>query len=220
MAITDFFNTAVCAELAAFITALVVFAGRRYGYWSLFIAYLFITIAVEAAGFYTKTVLRAPNYPYYNFLMIVQVLFFSYLFFRFHPPKSVRILLLLMLGFFMIFFIGEGIGKSFAAYNKTSRQLLSGYTVLFCCIFYFSLIREETVRSPLGYAPFWIVTGLFFYYFGTIALFAFYDRVSQIKLAGTISFYNLVTGCLSCILYGSWIIGFICRKKQAPSSMP
>jgi hypothetical protein len=219
MAITDFLtNPTNAAEVIALIAALCTLTHRGSGYWSYFILYLSITIAIEILGYYFRAVLKQPNYPFYNFFMIFQALFFSYLFYMFQDSKKIRLWIPLAFGVFLVFFIVEGVMNSFSAYHKYSRQVLSVLVVSFCCIFYFSILKLDSVKNPLTYPPFWIATGLFFFYFGSAVMFAFYDTVSKIKLSGTLSFYTLVMGCLSCILYGSWIIGFICRRKQMLSS--
>lgn len=213
MAIIDFFDIAVCAETISLIAALFLLMDKQKTYWMLFIPILALIVLVEYAGFYLHEI-KKPNHVYYNFLMIVQALFFSLLFFKFAQSRIIKISLLMALCIFMTFFLTEGFLISFSKYNGYSRMLLSCIVVFFSCTFYFSLIKDDRIKNPVRYPPFWIVTGLFFYYFGSLPMFAFIKQVSQIKLAGNISFYTLVMGCLSCILYGSWIIGFICRKKQ------
>lgn len=222
MAIINFFSVAVCAEIIALLAALFTIQNKQSLYWRLFILYLLITITIEAFGFYYATSLHRSNYPFYHSLMIMQVLFFTFLFIKFQLSKKIRIGLLIGLAIFILFFTGEGVYYSLskseslfiANYNKYSRMLLSVFVTLFSCIFYFSIIKNDAIKGPLKYPPFWIVTGLFFYYFGSLPMFAFSKIVSQIKLGGNISFYGIVMGSLSCILYGSWIIGFICKKKQ------
>jgi len=215
MAIIQFLsNPTNAAELIALVAALFILLNKKAGYWSFCIPYLLITILIEAAGYYFRVELKKPNYAFYNFFMIIQLLFFAFLFYKFHQSKKIKQWVPVFVITFILFFISEGIINSFASYNKYSRQFLSVFIVFFSCIFYFSILRDDTIKSPVKYPPFWIVTGLFFFYFGSIAMFAFYDKVSQIKLSGNLSFYTLVMGCLSCILYGSWIIGFICKKKQ------
>lgn len=219
MAIIQFLsNPTTIAELIALVAALFILSNKKTGYWSFFIPYLLITILIESAGYYYRVELKKPNYPFYNFFMFAQLLFFAFLFYKFHQSKRIKQWVSILVIVFVLVFITEGIINSFASYNKYSRQFLSIFVVLFSCTFFFSILKDDTIKSPVRYPPFWIVTGLFFFYFGSIAMFAFFDKVSQIKLSGNISFYTLVMGCLSCILYGSWIIGFICMKKQGLSS--
>jgi hypothetical protein len=218
MALINFFNITVCVEIVAFMAALFFLHNKAASYWRLFILYLALTILTEFFGFYFHFRLEKPNYPLYNFLMIVQAAFFSFMFYKFHSSKKLGLWILIVFAAFLLFFIAEGIYNSFTAYHRYSRLFLSVMVVLFSCTFYFAMLKNDSLKTPLKYPPFWITTGLFFFYFGTAAMFAFYDKVSQIKLSGTISFYDLVMGSLNCIFYGSWIFGFICMKKQIQSS--
>ena len=214
MAIINFFNAAVCAELLALITALLFITLRGVSWWQLFILYLLLVMGVELGGYYVGIILKKPNYVFYHFLMMVQVGFFSFLFYRFLPIAKVRQWIWLLSLTFVNFFMLEWLMAPEGAFFQYSRQYESFLVVIFSCIFYFSILKNDQVFNPLTHPPFWIITGLFFYYFGSAAMFAFSDAVSRIKFTGNLTFYNVVMGTLSCILYGCWIIAFICRKKQ------
>ncbi|MEJ8818777.1 hypothetical protein [Lacibacter sp. H407] len=219
MAITDFLtNPVTIAELLALVGACVFLLSEKAGYWRLFILFCVVLLLAELTGFYMRTVMVKSNHAVYNLLMPVQVAFFLFLFYRFHQSKKLKKMIVAAAVLFLLFYFTESIVHAFAAYNKYSRQYLSLVIVLFSCTFYFTLLQNDEVKNPLSHPAFWIVTGLFFYYFGSIVMFAFYEQVSKIKLAGNLSFYTLVIGYLSFILYGSWIIGFIWKKKQLRSS--
>lgn len=215
----QFFNPTVCAEILAFFTALFALHNKGNTYWRLFMIYLLLVIVLEAVGF-SLAINKKINYPVYNLLILVQALFFSFLFYQFNTSKKIRQWLMLLLFLFICFFIFEGLGSSFLAYNKSSRQIFSFYIVLFCCIYYFSILQNDEIIHPLKHPPFWIITGLFFFYFGSAAMFAFFDKASKSKQSGDVAFYYIIMGYLSCILYGSWIIGFICRKIQTQPFRP
>jgi len=217
MALKDFFNIAVYGELLAFLVALLLLSSRRNAYWRMFIVYLAIVIVVEYIG-YTYKIERKRNYAPYHFLMLCQGAFFSFLFYKFNVLKRGNGWLTAIAITFFIFFALEWIMAPPGSYFGYSRQYLSFMEVLFCCVFYFSVLKDDAVHAPLTYPPFWIVTGLFFYYFGSAVMFAFIAQVSKIKFAGNIGFYDLVMGTLSIILYGSWIVGFIYQRKWKISS--
>lgn len=219
MAITNFLtNPITIAELLALSAACFFLSSKRAGYWRLFIVFCILVLAAELTGFYMRTVMVQPNHVVYNLLMLLQTAFFLYLLREFHAAEHWRKYIVFAGLGFLLLYISESVINEFAAYNKYSRQCLSLMIVLFSCTFYFKLLQNDEVKNPLSYPAFWIVTGLFFYYFGSIVMFAFFDYVSKIKLSGKLSFYTLVMGCLSFVLYGSWIIGFIWKKKQLQSS--
>lgn len=218
MAITDFLtNPTTLAELAALLVALFFLLTKKAGYWQLFAMYAAVLLGVEFAGYYMRTVMVQPNHVLYNLLMLLQAAFFLYLLYRFHESEYWRQYIVVAAVAFMLLYMSESVVQLFAAYNKYSRQFMALLIVLFSCTFYFTLLKNDRVKSPLSYPDFWIVTGLFVYYFGTFVIFVFYNEVSKIKLAGNLSFYTLVMGSLSFILYGSWITGFIWKKKQLQS---
>jgi hypothetical protein len=226
MAIIKFLsNPSNLAEVLVLATGIFTLANKRFGYWRLFLFYLSVTIAVEAMGFYLHFFLDKPNYQIYNIFLIVQAIFFSFLFSRFQETRKMKVAVLAGLAFFMLFLLGEQASILISTtppkhhgYLWNTRIVLSVLVTVYAGFFYFSVLRSDSIRNPLKYPPFWIITGLFFYYFGSLPMFAFYEWVARIKLSGDLSFYSLVMGCLSCILYGTWIIGFIWRRKQIPFS--
>ena len=219
MAITDFLiNPTTIAELAALLAAVLFLFSKKADYWRLFVLYCAVLLLAEFAGFYMRTVLEQPNNVIYNLLMLLQAAFFLYLMYRFHQSVQVRKAIGIAGLLFLLLYISESVLQEFSAYNKYIRQYLALAIVFFSCTFYFTLLKNDEVKSLLSYPAFWIVTGLFVYYFGTVVMFAFFDDVSKLKRSGNSYFYTIVMGCLSFILYGSWIIGFIWKKKQLESS--
>lgn len=219
MAITDFLtNPTTIAEFAALLAALFFLVTKKAGYWRLFAMYAAVLLLAEFAGFYMRTVLVQSNNLVYNVLMLLQAAFFLYLLYRFHESAQWKKYIVLAAIAFVLLYVSESVAQEFAAYNKYSRQFMALLIVLFSCTFFFTLLKNDQVKSPFSYPDFWIVTGLFVYYFGSFVIFVFYEEVSKIKLTGNLTFYTFVVGSLSFILYGSWIIGFIWKKKQLQSS--
>ncbi len=219
MAINDFLtNPVTIAELAALAVACYFLLTKKAGYWRLFALYAAVLLLAEFAGFYMRTELRQPNHVVYNLLMLLQCAFFLYLLHAFHQSLRIRKFIVVASVVFLGLFLLESVIHQFDAYNKYSRQYLALALVFFSCTFYFTLLKNDKVKSPLSYPAFWIVTGLFVYYFGTVVMFAFFDDVSKLKRTGNLYFYTIVMGSLSFILYGSWIIGFIWKGKQLQSS--
>ena len=225
MAVTEFLKDPITiVEVTALVMSLFTLASKKAGYWSLFIFYLIITVTAETIGYYFHEI-QQSNYSVYHVFNLIQIFFFSFFFYRFQKNEEVKYWLFIGIEIFILGFMIEGMFLSFTKnktafvsnYNLYSRMFLSVFVTFFCCNFYFSIIKDNTILRPVKYAPFWIITGLFFYYFGSLPLFAFYKFVAPIKLKSLVPpyFWTLVMGTLSVILYGSWIIGFICKKRQA-----
>jgi hypothetical protein len=211
-------NPTSLAELIAFVFSIIFLIGRQNGFWRLFIIYLFLTLFAEGVGYFMHFELQKPNYIVYNIFMIIQSAFFCYLFISFFNLRKFKLLSIICLLIFLSIYLTESIINHFGSYNKVSREYLSINVVLLSCIYYLQLLRENDIQNPASYGSFWIVTGLFFFYFGTIVMFSLYSFVARIKLSGDLSFYNIVLGTLSAIQYGAWITGFICKKKHIQSS--
>lgn len=213
--IKEFFNTTVCAEVLAFIASLVFLKGNQPLLWRLFPFFLLLVLCVEAAGTYFQWHnMNDWNHYTYNFFMPLQAAFYFLLFYKFMTPGMLRKAVAAAAVAFAAAYILETALSPFQQYRMQSRIFLSCIVVVLSCIFYFTLIRADGITNPLRHPPFWIVTGLFFFYFGSLPMFAMYQKVSELRVAGNLSFYDLVMGCLCIIFYGSWITGFIWAKKQ------
>lgn len=221
MAISDFLNIGLISEFIAFVAALVLLRKQKEPHWRFFIIYLLLIVALENYNTYLIAHLQ-PTYPFSNFMMIVQVVFFTVLFSQFKQTKKFSMGSIISLIVFMMVYIAEGFIRAHYKnnlafidnYQYTSRVLLSTMVTIQSCLFFYNIMKEESYTNPLRSPNFWVVIGLFVFYFGTIPLFAFTNIISQIRLSGNISFYTLVTSTLSVILYGSWITAFVWKRKQ------
>ncbi|HYF31654.1 MAG TPA: hypothetical protein VD993_11085 [Chitinophagaceae bacterium] len=213
MAIADFFNLTVCAEIAALIAALLFITRQRHGYWRLFPLYLAVILLAEWIGFSLR-MQRIRNHHLYNILWIFQSIFFSYLFYRFHQVKYIKYQVFFVLGIFLCFYLSEAFYRSFSDSFQFSRQFLSIIIIFFSCTFYFSLLKHDITSTPLRFPPFWIVTGLFFFYFGSAIMFTIPMEIKRTRVIGNMILYDLVMGTFSCILYGSWVTAFIWKNRQ------
>lgn len=213
MAIKFFSNPSQIAEFIAFLFSLLLLFNKKNGYWRWFALFLGFTVFIEAISSYYRYVLVKSNHPFFNILMVVELLFYAFLFYKFSSNKKTHLVLLVAVSLMLIAFLAEDFVKSIALYHSVFRELLSLFVVIFCCVFYLQLFKNDEVLNPLLNPPFWIITGMFVYYFGSAVMFAFREQGVQIR--ANQAFYNLIIGCLNCIFYGSWVIAFIqCRKQQ------
>jgi len=212
------FNPAVCAEIVALLAGLWLLRKEHTRAWRPFIYFLLFTVLIEVSGFALR-IRSIRNIPLYSLLMLVQAGFFGWVFHSFLTGKKARVVLYGCLSLFLLLFIWQLATVPITTYYRNARLGLSAAVVICSSLFYLQLLRSDSIDSPLRFPPFWIITGLFFYYFGTASLFAFYEKVAQIRLSGNTGFFTLVTGGLSCVLYGSWIIGFIWKNRN-PLSRP
>lgn len=221
MALTEFlFNPTTLMELSAVTAAFLLLP--RQGYPGAFLYYLLLVLLIEALGFFFRTQLQMPNAYLYNVLNLVQSFFFFWLFIAFTPPSKGKAVLRWLPAFFATWFCIETLARVVTMtvsdhYNKYFRILLAIMVVTMSLRFYFALLREDSIRNPLAESRFWIVTGLFFFYLCSTPISSLEEQVAKIKLSGNLSFYTLVMGCINVVLYGSWIIAFLCLRKEQSS---
>jgi hypothetical protein len=222
MAITDFlFNPTTITELVALIAAMLLLPAKNKYYPGAFLYYLVFVLVIEISGFYFRS-LKIPNAYLYNILNLVQALFFTWIFMLYRRQqkavKEARIIAAVLLTAFAAETLYRLLNLPVQEhYNKYFRILLAVVVVSFSLVFYARLLREDTIINPLTLGRFWIVTGLFCFYLCSTPMSSLEEQVAKIKLSGNLTFYTLVMGCINVVLYGSWVIAFICLRKK-PSS--
>jgi hypothetical protein len=213
-------NPTNLAEVLAMLIALVTLTGRSMGWWRIFIFFLAITLAVEGAGYYMVHVLdRTDNYILFVLFLLVEVSFYTFIFFRALQSNLLQRWLVAFFILFILIYLYDISRTNFLQYTSLGRISLSVYVVLFSCIYYRQLLYDEKMFYPLRHPLFWIITGLFFFYFGTIVIFCF--RGALLALPGHgIFIRKTLLGTLNWILYTCWSIAFIWKKRQPRSSRP
>lgn len=214
MAITTFLlHPTTLAELTALIAACIMSA-HKVGWWHHFLFFLLITLSVETAVHFIP-LFHANKYTVFGLFMIVQAGFFSLVFYKFLSSPISRQMLLVGLTFFVLFYIYDVSQGSFTKdyYGTLARKGLSVYIVLFSCIYYRQLLRQQGIVSPLREPAFWIVTGLFFNYFVTFVIFQMRDRLLMLPDKG-LHVVTILMGVLNWIFYGCWTAAFAWRKTE------
>ncbi len=223
MAITDFlFNPTTIIELIALAAALLFLPRKQTLYPGVFVYYLLLVVIIEFLGFYFRTVLKTPNAYLYNGLNIVQATFFCYLLSMYQlGSKKGNLIKYIWYALLLVFVLESAFRISSLPvqehYNRYFRILFGAAVVVLSLRFYMNLLKEDSLTNPLKEGRFWISTGLFFYYLCSTPMFSLDVQVAKIKLSGNISFYTLVMACINVILYGCWVIAFICLKKDQSS---
>ena len=204
-------------ETMALIASILLLRKDGSNKWRAFIGYLFIMVGIEVLGTYSMlNKLALLNHSLYNFLLLVQIIFFIPLIFSFlelKRKKHVKVVLFILL---FISFFTELYLKHFEAYNNYTKFFLCFIITIMCCLFFYRLMLQQPINL-LNYPAFWAVVGLFFYAFVSAILFAFNNMIVKAKLTDHEYVYRAVMYTLSVILYFSWIYSFICRKKQIKS---
>ncbi len=215
----EYFSTIYgIVEIMAMIASILLLTKDRSNKWKSFIGYLLIMIGVEILGTYSKLHKMALlNHSAYNFLLLVQIIFFiSFLFsiLRVKNKNQFRLALLFLLS--ASFFIELSL-HHFQDYAHYTKFLLSFVITILSCIFFYRLMLMQHQIDLIYYPDFWVAVGFFFYGFVGSVIFAYNNIFSQHKIEGDDNIYLTIMNIVSGFLYFSWIISFICRKKQVKS---
>ena len=142
--------------------------------------FLLFTVLIEASGYFLMVYTKNNNQWLYNIYLFVEILFTTWLVTRItKKDKPKKIWSKIPTGFLLILLLIELFYKGFNNYGSITNAIFSVYIVVYCCLFYFQLLNDEdTVINDielLQHIPFWIISGLFFFYFTSAAFNLFFD---------------------------------------------
>lgn len=191
---------------------------KKNGNWGYFRWFMLLTVIVETTGFILLT-LRHPNHWLYNIYLPLEMGFkFYILYILCYRYFRVELLLAPFLLLFAGFYLYESIGSGFSKYSFMSNSIGSIGIIIICCSYFYHFLKKEDYVNIYVHAPFWIITGLFFFYFGTTACNIFFNYLASIYVKQHLPIRYIVFTMLNFILYGCWSYSFICKYRQPISS--
>jgi hypothetical protein len=210
----EYFNITVIAEWITFFAAIILL-DKRTGLWQLFILLMFVTLCAETIGWYMRTQRNIfDNALPFNILMIVSNVFFIWFFSKAKTLKYIKKLLMLLIYFFAVFATVNLIFfQGFWRYNSFSESLVDIAVVIICCYFLLALVRDNEHINLLSFDYFWLANGLLFYGLGSALLYNFSYLLREYYQQTKIDIGTYINYALNFILYTSFIIAFICRRK-------
>lgn len=214
-----YFNVIGIAEWCCFIASLLLL-DKKTTYWRFFQVLIFITLGVEAVGWYMNYIIRRPtNALPFNFLMLISFIFFIWLFTRPMETQKVKtklqflILLFGIIGLVNLLFI-----QKFWKYNSYTQLLGDIILVGISAYFLFLILKAQEYKNLFGYEYFWLANGLIVSSMGSMLLYYFGDSLYAYYKETKIPVYDYINSVLNVVFYSSLIIGFICRRKTTRSS--
>jgi len=214
-----YFNIIGIAEWCCFIGSLLLL-DKKTTYWRLFQLFLFITICVETVGWYMNYIIRRQtNALPFNFLMLLSFVFFIWLFTRSKEMQKIKtglqllILLFGIIGLANFFFL-----QKFWKYNSYTQTLGDILLLVISAYFLFLILKAPEYKNLFGYEYFWLANGLIVSSMGSMLLYYFGESLYAYYKETKIPVYDYINSVLNVVLYGSLIIGFICRRKTTRSS--
>ncbi len=191
---------------------------NKKGNWGYFRWFMLLTVIVEIIGFILLT-LKHPNHWLYNIYLPLEMGFKFYILYKLcYRLFRVELLLAASLVLFAGFYFYESFSSGFSKYSFMSNSIGSIGIIIICCSYFYHFLKKEDYVNIYTHAPFWIITGLFFFYFGTTACNIFFNYLASIYVKQHIPIRYIVFTMLNFILYGCWSYSFICKYRQPISS--
>ncbi len=209
-------------ELIAAIAAYKYLIQERENPWQCFKWFLLFVFVIEFSGYLYRLIQilegnkQAKNYIFYKIYLPVEFLFHSWVLFLFTKQykKLIRYYTVGGIVFFSLFIIELG-KVSLNNYLVTSDLFEAFFLLTGCLLYYYYFLKQENHVEVIKFAPFWIVTGLFFYHFVSFSVTVFFDYLALMNTTRQgIPLRSYVFIILNCIFYGSWVYAFKIRQQQ------
>ncbi len=192
---------------------------RIIGWWQLFAWLLLLTLATEITGYCMYYLHHLKNHWLYNLFLPFEFLLTCRILYRICQPNfNSRTLLLLGSFIFTVLYLVESFHAHFSSFSSYANDFSSIWILVICFLYFYHLLKQKEYISLLQHPPFWIVTGLFFFNFGSIACNLFFDYLMVKIPKEYIPINYIIFTVLNFILYGCWSYAFICRYRQMISS--
>lgn len=178
--------------------------------------FLLFTIIVESVGYYLRYFLSINNQWVYNIYVVVEMIIIASLLGELIGPffnirRVNRWVGILLFSSYTI----ETISTHFQKYASITNSLFSVYVVIMCCLYFYYFLHSEEDIPILVHPPFWLISGLFFFYFGSSACNLFFDYLAMVNLQHARPLRYFIMLLLNFLLYGCWGYAIVCQKKQS-----
>lgn len=209
-------------ELIAAIAAFIYLKKEKENPWQWFKWFLVFVFVIDFSGYLYRLIQvlngikEVKNHIVYKIYLPVEFLFHSWVLFLLTKQykKLIRYYTAGCFVFFSLFVI-ELSNVSLNTYLVTSDLFEAFFLLTGCLLYYYYFLKQENHVEIIKFAPFWIVTGLFFYHFVSFSVTVFFDYLALINTTGQgIPLRSYVFIVLNCIFYGSWVYAFKIRRKH------
>lgn len=210
------------AEIVAFIVGCYCYKSLKDKPSKCLVYLLFYVLITEQVGRYFREVLHKSNVEYYNVSTAIEFLVYFYLFSKFFERKRNQLFSKNLLWFYpIVWLINILFIQGFHRFHTYSLIFGSVLIILLCCMFFLELLSITLEVDITKYAPFWLCTGLLFFYTGIISsdlLITYFNRIRFFN--GQLSLYKIISNILNLILYSGYIMYFVCyhRNRNISSS--
>lgn len=208
-------------ELIAAIAAFKYLRNEKENPWKWFKWFLLFVFVLELSAYLYAMIPVFHGYEirrnhfFYKIYLPIETLFDSWVLFLF--SKQYRILkryyATVVVLFFCLFFF-EFCNVSLNTYLITTDLFATLCLLIGCFLYYYFFLKQTNHVELIKYAPFWVVTGLFFFHFISFSITCFFHELTLIhtQKGFPIRFYAM--NVLNFLFYGFWVYAFKIRQKQ------
>lgn len=184
--------------------------------WRSFIFFMLFIVLVDGTGWGMAVFFNMKNHWLYNIQLLVETCYTFWLInkiftrtFSSHP-----VFLKASVAVFFVSYLIENSLSHFLQYSSISSSLSSVLLIALCCCYFYLLLKKENETDLLKNPDFWIMAGVFLFYFSSLAANLFFQELMSINIIKNIPLRYYIFTVLNILLYGSWFIAFKCRHQQ------
>jgi hypothetical protein len=210
----------VVEEIVCLSFSVAYLRDKKTGYWHNFIWFMAVTVVIEIIGWILSLDFpRKYNHWLYNIEMVIEVLFVTWIFYKILQPLfNSKPLLISGLTVFFVSYSIECVTRTFLTYNAFTDALAAVFFVIASGAYFYFLLKSDEYVKLFEHPEFWLVAGMFFFYFGSTAVNLFFDDLMNLNIIKGVSVRFIIFPVLNAILYGCWSYSFRCKYLQTISS--
>lgn len=205
-------------EMAAFITSVICWPKIRFGKFRWFILFLLMIVIVEFTGWYIMDYHHGiTNGFIFNFSIPIEYIFYASLFAASYRLRFFRVLARVFIAAYIVFCILIFLMNGVYWFNSSFLLIGNISAIVFCCLFFYELLVDESRRHLLREPMFWIATGVLLFNVGEFLYDAFYRLLRQNGWDKGTKLFEAINNNLVLVLYLCIIIGLLCARTSRDS---
>ncbi|CAN5509468.1 hypothetical protein BH09BAC6_BH09BAC6_26540 [soil metagenome] len=213
------FQYYLVAEWLCFIASILLLKNATPRFWLVIKYYLFWIVLLESICFYF---VKAPNIndnisSIYNVAMVIEFSFGIWMIYKIVNDKRLKYIFVIGYLIFLTTFSFQAIthdpADTLHIYHDKAYLFGSAVMIILCIIYYYHLFQKEEYINLQRDPAFWFVSAFFIFYTTSGGYNGFFPQLQETQDNNVLLLGYTITNILSSILYGFWIVSFICIKK-------
>ncbi len=196
-----------------FIIGLIFTKKASHFSYILLLVFLLITFMNESICMYIKNKQLGSTYIFYNFYYYFRFPIIGWMFLNIFSDKLQKGFVYFFMLFSVILFIVNNF-YLYGFYTLHSNYQFSGgiFIVIISLIQFYNILKNTKKKNPLTTPFFWVATGLFFYFLGTLPFFGILNFLLKKEII-FVSAYLIIIKSFSILLYSLIGIDFYIQWK-------